>query len=73
MHRLDLYTPDGKSLGAWGKHGIWPGEFQQVGSLARDTHGQVYVCDFDGRVVQRFSPTGKINALYWSPDDDEVD
>lgn len=72
-HRLDLYTPDGKPLGFWGKHGIWPGEFQQVGSLARGAGGQVYVCDFDGRVVQRFSPSGKINALYWSPDDDEID
>ena len=73
LHRLDLFTPDGKPLGAWGKHGIWPGEFQQVGGFARDAHGQVYVCDFDGRVVQRFSPSGKINALYWSPDDDEID
>jgi sugar lactone lactonase YvrE len=73
LHRLDLFSPDGKPLGAWGKHGIWPGEFQQVGSLARDAYGQVYVCDFDGRVVQRFSQSGKINALYWSPDDDEVD
>lgn len=73
LHRLDLYTPAGKPLGAWGGHGIWPGEFQQVGGLARDAYGQVYVCDFDGRVVQRFSPAGKINALYWSPDDDEVD
>jgi streptogramin lyase len=73
LHRLDLFTPDGKPLGAWGKHGIWPGEFQQVGGLARDAHSQVYVCDFDGRVVQRFSSSGKINALYWSPDDDEID
>ncbi|HEU5347555.1 MAG TPA: hypothetical protein VFU63_02970 [Ktedonobacterales bacterium] len=72
-HRLDLYSPDGKPLGFWGKHGIWPGEFQQVGGLARDAHGRLYVCDFDGRVVQRFSPSGKINALYWSPDDDEID
>lgn len=72
-HRLDLYAPDGKPLGFWGKQGIWPGDFQQVGGLARDMHGQVYVCDFDGRVVQRFSPSGKINALYWSPDDDEID
>ncbi|HKT40546.1 MAG TPA: hypothetical protein VJR48_19395, partial [Ktedonobacterales bacterium] len=73
LHRLDLFAPDGKPLGALGKHGIWPGEFQQVGGLARDAHGQVYICDFDGRVVQRFSPSGTINALYWSPDDDEID
>lgn len=72
-HRLDLYTSDGRPLGAWGRHGIWPGDFQQVGGLARDALGRVYVCDFDGRVVQRFSPSGKINALYWSPDDDEID
>ena len=73
LHRLDLYTVDGKPLGAWGRHGVWPGEFQQVGGLARDASGRVYVCDFDGRVVQRFNPSGRINALYWSPDDDEID
>jgi len=73
LHRLDLFTPDGKPLGSWGNHGIWPGEFQQVGGIARDSKGHVYACDFDGRVIQRFSPAGKINALYWSPDDDEID
>ncbi|HET8906690.1 MAG TPA: NHL repeat-containing protein [Ktedonobacterales bacterium] len=72
-HRLDLFTPDGHPLGFWGQHGIWPGSFQQVGGIARDREGHVYICDFDGRVIQRFSPAGKINALYWSPDDDEID
>jgi hypothetical protein len=73
LHRLDLYSSEGVYLGSWGQRGIWPGDFQQVGGLARDTHGQVYACDFDGRVVQRFAPAGRVNALYWSPDDDEVD
>ncbi|HEX6541715.1 MAG TPA: hypothetical protein VF040_08175 [Ktedonobacterales bacterium] len=73
LHRLDLYTADGRSLGSWGLQGIWPGQFQQVGSLARDGEGRVYVCDFDARAIQRFSPSGRITALYWSPDDDEID
>lgn len=73
LHRLDLFTSDGRPLGSWGSHGVWPGEFQQVGGIARDSKGLIYVCDFDGRVVQRFTPAGKVNALYWSPDDDEID
>lgn len=73
LHRLDLFTSDGMPLGSWGSHGVWPGEFQQVGGIARDSKGLIYVCDFDGRVVQRFTPAGKVNALYWSPDDDEID
>jgi hypothetical protein len=72
-HRVDVYSATGRPLGAIGRRGGMPGEFGQVGGLARDTAGRLYVADSDARVVQRLTPAGRINALYWSRDDDESD
>jgi hypothetical protein len=71
--RADLYSGDGRPLGAVGRHGHMPGEFGQVGGLATDAGGHIYVSDVDSRALQRFTPTGHIDAIYWGPDDDEVD
>ncbi|HEY7835242.1 MAG TPA: hypothetical protein VIG30_16825 [Ktedonobacterales bacterium] len=71
--RVDLYRADGTSAGHWGGPGAWPGQFGQVGGLARDPSGNVYVADVDHRALQRFTPAGQVNALYRSPDDDEVE
>jgi hypothetical protein len=73
QHRVDVYRTDGQSEGVWGGPGVWPGQFGQVGGLARDAAGLIYVADFDHRVVQRFTGSGEIDALYRSPDDDEFD
>jgi hypothetical protein len=71
-HRVDLYRAAlGRPLGHWGGPGAWPGQFGQVGGLARDRAGSVYIADFDHRALQRFTSTGQIDALYRSPDDDE--
>jgi sugar lactone lactonase YvrE len=72
-HRVDVFCGAGTLCGHLGTHGTMPGQFGQVGGLARDAAGSVYVADFDSRVVQRFAPSGRIAALYWSPEDDEVD
>ncbi len=71
--RVDIYSPSGKALGTLGKPGNMPGQFGQVGGLASDDAGALYVADSDARAVQRFTAAGHINALYWSPDDDEID
>lgn len=71
--RVDLYGADGHPLGHWGGPGEWPGTFGQVGGLAQDSAGRIYVSDVDHRVVQRFGSTGVPDALYRSPDDDEID
>jgi len=71
--RVDVFTSAGQPLGAFGRRGAMPGEFGQVGGLARDVDGWVYIADSDARVVQRFTPHGRIDALYWSPDDDEIE
>jgi hypothetical protein len=73
LHREDIYTADGHPLGHWGSPGAWPGQFGQVGGLARDRDGRVYIADFDHRVLQRFTAAGRVDAVYWSPDDDEAE
>lgn len=77
MHRVDVYCASvsgaGKACGHIGSGGIWPGQFGQVGGLARDYRGDLYIADFDHRVLQRFTSGGALDALYWGPDDDEVD
>jgi streptogramin lyase len=72
-HRIDEYTADGRSLGAVGRAGSWPGQFGQVGGLGTDQMDRIYVADLDSRVLQRFTAAGHINALYRSLDDDESD
>jgi hypothetical protein len=69
--RVDMYATDGRPLGALGRAGAWPGEFGQVGGLAADRAGHTYVADADSRALQRFTPTGHVDALYRGPDDDE--
>lgn len=69
----DIYSATGKALGTLGGPGSMPGQFGQVGGLASDATGALYVADSDSRAVQRFTAQGHINALYWSPDDDEIE
>ena len=74
-HRVDVYCPAigaiGEACGHIGSQGSWPGQFGQVGNMARDKHADLYIADFDHRVLQRFRPAGGLDALYWGPDDDE--
>jgi hypothetical protein len=62
--RIDLAT--NKIIGAIGKPGFWPGEFQVLGGLAEDKEGRIYVADWQHRVIQRFTGDGQIDALWWA-------
>lgn len=68
---LDVYCPDGTVCARIGTTGDLPGQFSQLAGLATDTSGRIYVADFEHRVIQCFTPTGHITALYWSVEDDE--
>ena len=72
-HQVAVFRGNGQQLGVWGRPGVWPGQFGQVGGLAHDSSGNIYVADFDHRALQRFTSGGQIDALYRSPDDDEID
>lgn len=72
-HRVMRYDALGHRSDVVASPGAWPGEVGQAGGLARDAAGNVYIADFDHRAVHRISGAGRLNQLYWSPDDDEFD
>lgn len=61
--RLNAST--GEVLGTIGGRGIWPGQFGEVGGLAEDYQGRIYVSDTGNRVIQRFDRDWKLNAVWW--------
>jgi DNA-binding beta-propeller fold protein YncE len=72
-HRVDGHRADGAPDGYLGGPGPWPGQFGQVGGLAHAPDGHLYVADFDHRALQRLDASGRPDALFRSPDDDEAE
>jgi len=78
--RVEVRCPDGSVCGAYGAvrgqsqtRNDPPGQLGQLGGLAQDADGRIYVADVGHRVIQRFTASGHIDALYWSIEDDEAD
>jgi len=63
---LVLDPQDGHVVQTIGKPGPWPGQFTSLAGLAQDTAGRIYVADDQHRVIQRFTATGKIDAVWWA-------
>jgi DNA-binding beta-propeller fold protein YncE len=57
---------NGKILGEIGGAGPWPGQIGAIGGLIQDHEGRIYVADYVHRVIQRFTPDGKIDAVWWA-------
>jgi hypothetical protein len=77
---VEVRCPDGSVCGAYGAESgqaqirsDQPGSLGQLGGLAQDADGRIYVADVGHRVIQRFTASGHIDALYWSIEDDEAD
>ena len=68
---LDVYCADGRLCGHVGAFGQGVGQLWQLGGLAADGRGRLYVADFGNRAVQAFTPAGRLTALYWSIEDDQ--
>ncbi len=78
--RVEVRCPGGSVCGAYGAASgqsqtgsDQPGQLGQLGGLAQDADGRIYVADVGHRVIQRFTASGHIDALYWSIEDDEAD
>jgi hypothetical protein len=51
-HRVQKFTPDGKSLGYWGSPGKEEGQLNNPWAIVRDSKGLVYVLDTNNHRVQ---------------------
>ena len=54
LFRAFLLSPDGKILASWGKSGSAAGAFGNIGGIAVDAQGRVYVVDRIRKVVMIF-------------------
>ncbi|HET9496074.1 MAG TPA: hypothetical protein VFR15_17740 [Chloroflexia bacterium] len=63
---LRISLQGGQILGAIGEAGAYPGQFQGLGGLAEDAEGRIYVADWQNGAVQRFTPLGEIDRVYWA-------
>ncbi len=63
--------------GDWPGHvagaGGWPGELASPAGLTEDAAGRVYVSDILYRVIQRFAPDGRVDAVWSAPEDEAAD
>jgi sugar lactone lactonase YvrE len=78
--RVDVRCPDGSQCGTYGAErrqsrvlADQPGQLGRLGGLAQDADGRIYVADVGHRMIQRFTASGHIDALYWSVEDDEAE
>ncbi|MFN8500228.1 MAG: hypothetical protein U0641_20430 [Anaerolineae bacterium] len=80
IRRLEPGQGAGDPLGTpgdWPGHvagaGGWPGELASPAGLAEDATGRVYVSDILYRVIQRFTPDGRVDAVWSAPEDEAAD
>jgi tripartite motif-containing protein 71 len=60
------FGADGTFLGAWGKFGKGPGEFDVIQEIAVGANGDVYVVDSLNFRVQRFNASGEYLGMWGS-------
>ena len=62
--RVVVFDSQGRFLRQWGTHGIGPGQMDVPHCLAMDSQGNLYVGDRWNSRVQKFSPDGKVLAIF---------
>ncbi|KPJ72027.1 MAG: hypothetical protein AMS14_08655 [Planctomycetes bacterium DG_20] len=65
-HRVQVFSPAGEFLRAWGGHGEQPGQFNKPYDIDVSADGYVYVADRDNHRVQVFTGDGKLVAVWGS-------
>jgi streptogramin lyase len=61
------FDPNHQLLAPWAAEGDLPGQFRELAALAEDRQGRVYATDFIQRVIQRFTPDGRLDAVWTAP------
>jgi uncharacterized protein (TIGR03663 family) len=65
-HRIEVVTPAGKFVRAWGTKGTDPGQFNEPWGVAVSAQGNVYVADTWNHRVQEFTTDGKFVRAWGS-------
>jgi hypothetical protein len=53
-HRVQKFSPDGKSIGTWGSEGRGPGQLFNPWAIVMDSQRRIHVLDSNNNRVQRF-------------------
>lgn len=61
---IHQFTADGDPVRTWGGHGVAPGQFNVVHTLAVDLSGRILVADRENGRIQAFSPDGECVAIW---------
>src|SRR5690349_11564153 len=64
------YRSTGEALPALGQPGTAPGQFGVPAGLAEDAQSRLYISDAAYRVIQRFSPTYQVEAVWSVPEEE---
>jgi DNA-binding beta-propeller fold protein YncE len=63
-NRVQVFSPDGHFIRAWGHAGDGPGDFDWPLGIAIGPEGTVLVLDTDNSRIQRFTPDGKLIEIW---------
>ena len=63
-HRVQKFSRDGRSLGAWGEFGSGDGQFNLPWGITQDREGFLYVADWRNDRIQKFTPDGGFVARF---------
>jgi tripartite motif-containing protein 71 len=59
LHRIELFSFDGKRLGSIGERGQGAGQFERPTAVALDSDGSLYVADSGNNRIQKLDSDGK--------------
>lgn len=66
-HRIQRFALDGTFLGAFGSVGRGPGQFRYPQSVAVDSAGDIYVCEWGNNRIQKVTPDGEFLGFWGGP------
>ena len=66
LHRISVFTPDGKFLMLWGTNGSEPGQLNRPSGIAFDADENLYVADTLNHRIQRFTKEGQFLSAFGS-------
>lgn len=68
--RIQVFSPSGDFLRAWGEQGVEPGQFSVPSGIDVDDAGRVYVTETGNRRLQIFDQHGQVLSI-WQPSEAE--